>query len=85
MRDTGLSQAQRIQAEAPDMSGTELYAEEQYVPDFKAAVALHNMLERKAENISLDKLQRKADVFMSATKAFAGYTVSYKGLSMDDM
>ena len=27
----------------------------------------------------------KADVFMSTTKAFAGYTVSYKGLSMDDM
>ena len=42
-------------------------------------------VKRKAENISLDKLQRKADVFMSATKAFAGYTVSYKGLSMDDM
>ena len=48
MRDTGLSQAQRIQAEAPDMTGTELYAEEQYIPDFQAAVALHNMLERKA-------------------------------------
>lgn len=48
MRDTGLSQAQRIQAEAPDMSGTELYAEEVYVPGFKAAVALQNMLERKA-------------------------------------
>lgn len=42
-------------------------------------------VKRKAENISLDKLQRKADVFMSATKAFEGYTVSYKGLSMDDM
>lgn len=48
MRDTGLSQAQRIQAEAPDMTGTELYAEEVYIPDFKAAVALHNMLDRKA-------------------------------------
>lgn len=48
MRDTGLSQAQRIQAGAPDMTGTELYAEEQYIPDFQAAVALHNMLERKA-------------------------------------
>lgn len=42
-------------------------------------------VKRQAENISLDKLQRKADVFMSATKAFEGYTVSYKGLSMDDM
>lgn len=48
MRDTGLSQAQRIQAGAPDMTGTELYAEEQYIPDFQAAAALHNMLERKA-------------------------------------
>ena len=48
MRDTGLAQAQRIQAGAPDMTGTELYAEEQYIPDFQAAVALHNMLERKA-------------------------------------
>lgn len=48
MRDKGLSQAQRIQAEAPDMTGTELYAEEQYIPDFQAAAALHNMLERKA-------------------------------------
>ncbi len=42
-------------------------------------------VKRKAENISLDKLQRKADVFMSTTKAFTGYTVSCKGLSMDDM
>ena len=31
MRDTGLSQAQRIQAEAPDMTGTELSAEAQYI------------------------------------------------------
>lgn len=48
MRDTGLSQAQRIQAEAPDMTGTELYAEEQYIPDFQAAVPAKNMLERTA-------------------------------------
>ena len=48
MRDTGLSQAQRIQAEAPDMTGTELYAEEQYIPDFQAAVTAKNMLERTA-------------------------------------
>ena len=48
MRDRGLSQAQRIQAEAPDMTGTELYAEEQYIPDFQAAVTAKNMLERTA-------------------------------------
>lgn len=48
MRDTGLSQAQRIQAEAPDMTGPELYAEEQYIPDFQAAVTAKNMLERTA-------------------------------------
>ena len=48
MRDTGLSQAQRIQAEAPDMTGTELYAEAQYIPDFQAAVTAKNMLERTA-------------------------------------
>ena len=48
MRDTGLSQAQRIQEEAPDMTGTELYAEEQYIPDFQAAVTAKNMLERTA-------------------------------------
>lgn len=48
MRATGLAAAQRIQAAAPEMSGTELYAQEQYIPDFQAAVAAKNMLERTA-------------------------------------
>lgn len=48
MRETGLARAQTLQAQAPDMTGTELYASEDYIPDFKAAVAAKNMLERKA-------------------------------------
>lgn len=48
MKDTGLARAQTLQAQAPDMTGTELYASEDYIPDFKAAVAAKNMLERKA-------------------------------------
>lgn len=43
MQQAGLSQAQAIQAQAPDMTGTELYAQEDYIPDFQAA---KNMLER---------------------------------------
>lgn len=48
MRSTGKAAAERLQEESPNMTGTELYAEEQYIPDFKAAVAAKNMLERKA-------------------------------------
>lgn len=48
MQQAGLSQAQAIQAQAPDMTGTELYAQEDYIPDFQAAKALKNMLERPA-------------------------------------
>ena len=48
MRDTGLARAQTLQAQAPDMTGTELYAAEEFIPDFKAACALKNMLERAA-------------------------------------
>ena len=46
MQQAGLSQAQAIQAKAPDMTGTELYAQEDYIPDFQAAKAAKNMLER---------------------------------------
>ena len=38
--------AQNIQANAADMTGTELYAEEDYIPSFSAACAKKNMLER---------------------------------------
>lgn len=48
MRSTGKAAAERLQEESPNMTGTELYAEEQYIPDFKVAVAAKNMLERKA-------------------------------------
>lgn len=48
LRGTGLARAQDLQAQAPDMTGTELYAAEDYIPDFKAAVAAQNMLDRKA-------------------------------------
>ena len=46
MQQAGLSQTQAIQAQAPDMTGTELYAQEDYIPDFQAAKAAKNMLER---------------------------------------
>lgn len=48
MRDSGLARAQTLQAQAPDMTGTELYAEEDYIPNFQASCALKNMLEREA-------------------------------------
>lgn len=48
MKDTGLARAQTLQAQAQEMTGTELYAAEDYIPDFQAAKAAKNMLERKA-------------------------------------
>ena len=48
MRDTGLARAQTLQAQALDMTGTELYASEDYIPNFTAACEAMNMLERKA-------------------------------------
>ena len=46
LRRAGRSAAQDIQASAPDMTGTELYAQEDYIPNFQAACAAKNMLER---------------------------------------
>lgn len=40
------SAAENIQAQASGMTGTELYAAEDYIPDFQAAKAAKNMLER---------------------------------------
>ena len=48
MRAQGLAQAQALQEASPEMTGTELYAQEGYIPDFQAAKAAKNMLERKA-------------------------------------
>lgn len=48
MRRMGQAIAQNIQAKAAEMSGTELYAVGEYIPDFKAACKKMNMLERTA-------------------------------------
>ena len=47
-RDMGLQAAQKLQEKAGSMTGTELYAAEDNIPDFAAAVAAKNMLERSA-------------------------------------
>lgn len=48
MQQAGLAQAQALQAKSPDMTDTELYAAEDFIPEFKSAVAAKNMLERPA-------------------------------------
>lgn len=44
----GKSIAQDIQSRSAEMTGTELYAEEDYIPDFQAARAAQNMMTRTA-------------------------------------
>lgn len=46
MRAKGLDDAAKLQQESAGMTGTELYAEEDKIPDFQAAKAVKNMLER---------------------------------------
>lgn len=48
MYDEGRRQALALQEKAPEMTGTELNAEEGNIPDFQAAKAQKNMMERKA-------------------------------------
>lgn len=48
MKRSGKLAAQAVQEKSADMTGTELNAEDMYIPDFKAAVANKNMLERRA-------------------------------------
>ena len=48
LRETGLARAQALQAQAAELTGTELYAAEDFIPEFKAACELKNMLERSA-------------------------------------
>ena len=48
MKRSGKLAAQAVQEKSATMTGTELNAEGAYIPDFKAAVANKNMLERKA-------------------------------------
>lgn len=47
MRARGYEDALSLQTRAPDMSGTELYAEEDVIPSFTEAVKRKNMLERE--------------------------------------
>ncbi len=42
-------------------------------------------VKRKAENIDIDVLEKKAAAFLRATGEFKDYAISYKGLSMNDM
>lgn len=46
MRQYGASVAKEIQAAAGKMTGTELYEKENFIPDFRAACAKKNMLQR---------------------------------------
>lgn len=58
MRRMGQAIAQNIQAKAAEMSGTELYAVEEYIPDFKAACKKMNMLERTAGFVCRSSAER---------------------------
>lgn len=46
MKDKGRADAADFQQRSAEMSGTEMYAEEEKIPDFQAARAVKNMLER---------------------------------------
>ena len=46
LKRSGKLAAQAVQEKSANMTGTELNAEDMYIPDFKAAVANKNMLER---------------------------------------
>ena len=48
MQRIGKTIAQDIQNRSAEMTGTELYAEEDYIPDFQAARAIQNMMTRNA-------------------------------------
>ena len=48
LRRAGLAVAQSVQEQAAGMTGTELNAQADYIPDFQAAKAKANMLTRKA-------------------------------------
>ena len=47
-RQRGRVAAQEVQAKAPDMTGTELYAVDDRIPRFRAACSKKNMLDRLA-------------------------------------
>lgn len=58
MAEYGKAQAEAVQSKADDMTGTELYERENYIPEFRAAVTLKNMLERKAGFVCKSSLGR---------------------------
>lgn len=47
-RDRGRMAAQEVQERSPGMTGTELYAVDDRIPQFKKAVEKRNMMDRKA-------------------------------------
>lgn len=46
IKEQGASDAAALQTRSPEMNGTALYAEEEKIPDFQAAKAKKNMLQR---------------------------------------
>lgn len=48
IRQSGYLAAKDLQQRSPDMSGTEINADEEIIPDFREAVKTKNMLDRKA-------------------------------------
>ena len=48
MRQYGLQKATELQGRAPEMDGTALYGEKDFIPDFQRAKAQANMLTRPA-------------------------------------
>ena len=48
MRQYGLQKATELQGRAPEMDGTALYEEKDFIPDFQKAKAQANMLSRSA-------------------------------------
>ena len=58
MKRSGKLAAQAVQAKASEMTGTELNAEDAYIPRFRAACARMNMLERLAGFVCLSPAGR---------------------------
>lgn len=58
MYNQGRANAQSLQAKAPDMTGTELYAADRDIPSFAAACTVKNMLERAAGFVCLSPAGR---------------------------
>lgn len=58
MYNQGRANAQSLQAKAPEMTGTELYAADRDIPGFAAACTVKNMLERAAGFVCLSPAGR---------------------------